>query len=447
MTFYTAIGAVRRPARAALAALALGVLGACDLDEVLNVPDPDVATPESVQDVTALPAVRAGAIGDLALAVTGSGGNENGLVQYTGLFTDELIWAETFPTRGQIDRREIEVINGTMEGLFQIAQRARASAERAADAYVRLDPSNAARAEMHALAGFSYVFIAEAYCSGVPFSQLVDGVATFSAGLTTVQMFERAIVLFDSALTAPGVTATFTNLAKVGKGRALLNLARYADADAAVDGVPTSFVYSFEYSENSARQNNGVFVVTHLNRRFSAATGEGQNGLPYYTEGDPRVTATLTATPAFDNSTPLYLQQKFTSRTASFPLATGTEARLIEAEAQLNAGNAVGALGTLNALRAGTTGLSPLTLQLTADGQENQLFKERAYWLWLTAHRLGDLRRLIRQYGRTEDEVFPTGEFFKSGNYGDDVNFPIPFSEQNNPEYSAAGAACIDRNA
>ena len=56
---------------------------------------------------------------------------------------------------------------------------------------------------------------------------------------------------------------------------------------------------------------------------------------------------------------------------------------------------------------------------------------------------MSDLRRLIRQYGRTQDKVFPTGVYFKGGSYGTDVNFPIPDSELLNPNFKG----CIDRNA
>jgi hypothetical protein len=56
---------------------------------------------------------------------------------------------------------------------------------------------------------------------------------------------------------------------------------------------------------------------------------------------------------------------------------------------------------------------------------------------------LGDLRRLIRQYGRDAESVFPTGAYFKGGVYGTDVNFPIPFEEKNNPSFTG----CIDRKA
>ena len=54
---------------------------------------------------------------------------------------------------------------------------------------------------------------------------------------------------------------------------------------------------------------------------------------------------------------------------------------------------------------------------------------------------MGDLRRLIRQYGRNSESIFPTGAWFKGGVYGSDVNFPVPFSENNNPSFTA----CTDR--
>lgn len=49
--------------------------------------------------------------------------------------------------------------------------------------------------------------------------------------------------------------------------------------------------------------------------------------------------------------------------------------------------------------------LPPLAAAATPAAQEDQLFKERAYWLFLTSHRLGDLRRLVRQYGRGVSSV------------------------------------------
>jgi hypothetical protein len=127
-------------------------------------------------------------------------------------------------------------------------------------------------------------------------------------------------------------------------------------------------------------------------------------------------------------------------------VAKGVEARLIEAEAQLRAGNSAGALSTLNAARSTVTGLAPLTDAGTADARIDQLFRERAFWMFGTGHRVGDLRRLIRQYNRTQTTVFPTGLWHKGGNYGSDVTVPVPQAEQNNPNLPAA-ETCLNRNA
>ena len=99
-------------------------------------------------------------------------------------------------------------------------------------------------------------------------------------------------------------------------------------------------------------------------------------------------------------------------------------------------------IATLNTLR-GTVGLGALTDPGTAAGRVDQLFAERAYWLWLTGHRLSDMRRLIRQYGRNQASVFPTGVTAYGLPYGTDVSLPVPFEEVNNPNYTT----CTDRGA
>ncbi|HEU4787519.1 MAG TPA: hypothetical protein VFS57_08930, partial [Gemmatimonadaceae bacterium] len=81
----------------------------------------------------------------------------------------------------------------------------------------------------------------------------------------------------------------------------------------------------------------------------------------------------------------------------------------------------------------------------TKDAAIDLYFREKAFWVFSRGQRLGDLRRLIRQYGRTQDNVFPTGTFHKNGNppYGTDVNFPVTTNENPNPNFHG----CIDRNA
>jgi hypothetical protein len=123
---------------------------------------------------------------------------------------------------------------------------------------------------------------------------------------------------------------------------------------------------------------------------------------------------------------------------------------MIIAENQLATNDTVGWLGTLNFVRdtltfpraqGGVAGLAPLTDPGTAAGRVSLMFRERVFWMYLTGHRLGDLRRLMRQYGRTEDQVFPTGLGLK-GFYGHDLNLPVPFTELNNPNFTG----CLDRN-
>jgi len=429
-------------------ALATGA-AACSSEEILNVPDIDVATPESIEDAAALSTVLAGAIGDFALAYSGGGGGD-GQISISALFTDEFQWAETFPTRQEVDIRSIQPVNATMDPIFRNLQRARTSASRAAGGFARFSPAAPGYGETLNLEGTVYNIAGENYCSGVPFSELVGGQSVFGAGLPRDSAFRRAVVRADSALKVLGsattaAAATQRAFAQTVKGRALLNLGQFAAAAAAVATVPTTFQYVVFHSENSGRQQNGIFSLVYEGRRFTVGEREGINGLPFRSEADvrvPNVRGTGSLATGFDGTTPLFVQQKYPARTTSVPVANGTEARLIEAEASLRGGNFAAALTILNSLRAGA-GLAALADPGSAASRENLLFRERAYWLWLTSHRLGDLRRLVRQYGRGAETVFPTGPFFKGGTYGTDVNFPIPFDESNNPSFTG----CIDRNA
>lgn len=436
----------------AAGAAAILLLGACDTGKLLEITDPDKATPASLETRQALDVVRAGAIGDFAVGYHGSSASE-GQITYSGLLADEFTLAETFPTRQEIDQRAMQSDNSSLAANFRDIQRGRASASFAAGQYATLDPNNASRAEMLNLAGFAAVLLGENWCSGVPFSEISSSGATiFGSPQTTAEIFTAAIGKFDSALTLATASGTsgvaHANSAKIGKGRALLNLGNAAAAAAAVAGVPTTFNYSIFASANTARQNSGTYAWQYLSRRWTVSDKEGANGLPYRSDSDPRVPfvrGTGGLAVGFDATTALYLQLKYPDRSSSTPLAQGIEARLIEAEAALKAGNTTDFLIGLNAARSavGQPALSAAALPATASSQLDLLFKERAYDLWLTSHRLGDLRRLIRQYGRPANTVFPTGEYFKGGQFGPDVNLLIPLDERNNPNFTE----CLDRNA
>jgi hypothetical protein len=103
-------------------------------------------------------------------------------------------------------------------------------------------------------------------------------------------------------------------------------------------------------------------------------------------------------------------ETKFQGQSTSFVVADGIQARLIEAEAELQPAAAPRGpwLASLNAART-TIGLPLLTDPGTAAGRIDLVFRERALWLYLTGSRLGDLRRLVRQYGRLPTQVYPVG--------------------------------------
>jgi len=266
-------------------------------------------------------------------------------------------------------------------------------------------------------------------------------------------VLQHAVALFDTASALVGDSANFVSLVAVGKARALLGLDSLAAAAAAVAAVPDDYRYIVvSDSGNFFSGGNWDYVV---------ADHEGENGLDYRTSGDPRSVVTVAGN-YFVNQVPFpaYFPAKYAMDGLSpIVLASGIEARLIEAEAALRAGNVTTWLTTLNHLRqtawpsivpAIDAPLPDLTDPGTDSARVSLLFRERALWLFLTGHRQGDLRRLIRQYGRGQEEVYPIGPGLPrrpSGtifDYGTDVTFPIPGAERvSNPLFHG----CISRQA
>jgi len=74
-----------------------------------------------------------------------------------------------------------------------------------------------------------------------------------------------------------------------------------------------------------------------------------------------------------------------------------------------------------------TPAMAPIPTMPTATAdQVNLLYQERAFWLYLTGRRLGDMRRLIRNYGRDPETVFPTGDYpIQGAKYGKATAIPF----------------------
>jgi hypothetical protein len=435
----------RAPGAIALAALVAVLLAACS--SLLDVTDPDIINPGDVNTADGAVAAYNGAIGDFTFAKDGDNGATEGQVLVSGVMADEYFDSETFPTRIEYDSRAINTDNATLTAVFFNLHHARVALAQAAAALQQYAPAPDSRiGEMLALNGMTYVYFAENYCSGATFSErLPDGSIQYGQPLTTDQMLDTAIARFNAAAAATA-NAQIVNLASVGAGRALLDKGDFAGAAAAVSGVPTGFSYLSPHSISTGFQYNGVFVFNNQapsgTGRFSVADTEGTNGLDFRSAGDPRVVAPQNGK-GFDNVSPLYVLTKYTGPTSPTRVADGVEARLIEAEAQLQAGSGAAMVASLNALRADSVNNGGFSLAAVADpgtqvGREDLLFRERAFWMFATGHRLGDLRRLVRQYGRAANSVYPTGLYLHANTvFGTNTELPVPKSEQNNPNFTS----------
>lgn len=426
-----------------IAALALST--GCGL---LDTDQPNIVEPGDVETEAGAQARRIGAIADFAFAQDGDGTQfEDGHILLSGLMADEFVLSTTPPTEQEIDQRRVFENNSTLFDLFHNLHRARAAAEAAAEALREFgaDPdADPGIGEMLSLAGFTYLFFGESFCSGVPFSRLEGEEVVFGDPQTTDGMFQTAVNQFDAALAEPGTVAEETQeiayLASVGKGRALLDRGFFTEAAAAVAAVPTEFQYVTEHADSPLRLQNAIYSYG-VGFFWSLSDAEGGAGLPFRSADDPRVPFVDEEDVGLDGTTPQFTLTKYPDASASVVVADGIEARLIEAEALLQT-DLPGMTAILNDLRA-AQGLDPLAQPATQEEGVDLLFSERAFWMFATGHRLGDMRRLIRQYGRTADTVFPTGTYIKGGSYGSDLNMPLPQEEGNNPN----SAGCLDREA
>jgi starch-binding outer membrane protein, SusD/RagB family len=469
-----------------------GALSACDSVKttLLEAKDPDIIDPSSVQSPAGATAVRAGALSRFRLMTTGSGNaGTEGTWLIGGLLGDEWSTSSTFVQNDEADERAISTSNGSVEGSLRAIYRVPTSANQAIALLNKWKPSPSADiAEMYFIRGFAQMQLAQDFCNGIPLSDAAGDAVSLGMPLPITDVFTIALASYDSAITFSALSLAKTKAdstsadainraAKIGKARALVGLNRLSEAAALVTGIPTS--YTYDVTSSLTGGFNGVWNQGASQRRYTVGDSlEGnahnllvKNAIPFSSLKDPRLPVSYTISSngkdttksqdgaIFSRTTSLYGQ------TSSMAAVNGLDARLVEAEAALAAGNPAGMISILNTLRATTivlvapspnasgthpgltytaNALPPLTDPGTADARINLLFREKALWTFSRGQRLGDMRRLIRQYKRTPDQVFPIGSHYRGGVYGADVNLPITTGESNgNPNFTG----CTDRNA
>jgi hypothetical protein len=476
-----AVAQVRLRAFVGAALLGLGAM-ACSPERVVG----DAKLPPDIPDPTAVE-TPAGAVsayyGALAHFHSAFGGEGGSFVSASGILADELqveqigVPVGVFGTNMRLDSRTMpEVLNpgfnerGDAYGsVYAALQKVRGQVAMARGLLTHYAPDSlqALSGHLYALEGYAEIFLADLYCSGIPLSTVdFDGDYTLRAGSTTSEVYRHAVALFDSAMTLAADSARIVDVARVGKARALLALAEYDQAAQAAAEVPDDFRYLVSYVNRPGSRNFAYFSPGAA-RPDPVADREGENGLDYISSHDPRTAATPIATTTYDGR-PVYFPDKYaTTGDSPILLASGTEARLIEAEVALQQNDGRW-LAMLNALRTdgtydtqpdaqdsarvdtlwhagsgGTAGLAPLADPGTPAARLDLVFRERAFWLFLTGHRQGDMRRLIRNYGIEPERVYPTGPYpGGAGHYGTDVTAPI-MGESSNPYFRG----CSSRSA
>ena len=456
-------------ARGTVAAAAVTVgsvfLGACNVNQDLLSPQqPQVIAPSSVASNTAADALYVGALGRWKNSMNGNGNNTESLWNWEALFTDELRSADTFSQRNDADQRQLQTNDGVLTPIYQNAQQARGRAQDAIAALETYDTSPLGVqhvGEMYFMLGSIEEQMSEVFCNGIPFGSTAAGAPVYTAPLTNSDGFKLAIARFDTALTFLTATDSATLNIKwavqTARARAQVDNGDFTGAVATVATVPTSFQYTFDYSITTF--DNEWWIMGPSVKRYSAGdsvdvAGQILNAIPFARLNDPRVGITDTHTKAEDNISD-FVQVNNWGRDDPTPVETGIDARLIEAEARLQANDIAGMTTILNTLRTSpqkigiwaVTAMPALTAPATQPAAVALFFREKALWQFERGMRMGDLRRMVRQYGLAQGSVFPSGVFARnqvpSGNYGTQVAFPVQDTERSNPLFHG----CLDNNA
>ncbi len=465
--------AARRVLAAAGIVAATAITLSCDFAEnLLEAVDPDLVPPENVDSPDGADGVRLGAMRRWVL--TTAGPNANGSEStwlFGGLLVDEWGTASTFVQNDQADTRRAGADNGTVTNAFRALHRVRTASNQAIQLMRKWRPTESTRmAELYLARAFAEMQLASDFCNGIPLSDATvpSGQDPYGDPLSVDSVFRLAIITADSGIALATATDTQTTsiqyALRVIRARSRMGVAQSAAERAAVANdvtaalLPTTFSYNHTFSQPTG--DNGIWGQPNSNRRYLVGDSvEGNarnirvfNAIPFFSAGDPRLPASFTVSNAgrdtarsqdgltLSRTTPIY------ARSTSVAVANGIDARLLEAEAQLNAGNVTGTNGMipiLNGLRGTARTLGTVTTPVmasladpgTAAAREDLLFREKAFWTFSRGQRLGDMRRLVRQYGRAATTVYPEGDHYRGGTYGTDLTLAVPQQELNNPKY------------
>ncbi len=401
-----------RPAWRALALAALLPLASCDL----GVTNPKSISDDSLDDPRVIPALVTGAAGQVAVATTGrSAGSTAGLYMAVALFTDELVHSGLNLGFRSLSDGVPSDETPDAEVRWANAQGARWTAERAISRIGALVPDSAANLDVATVtlwAGFANRMIGENFCNAV-----VDG----GPALPPEEALKRAEAHFTSAIqiaTAAG-NDSLALAATGGRAQTRLLLKNWTGAVEDASKLPTEYVLDINHSPSTESWNTTVaFSFDGLRGEATvwgtpfAEWGRNRSDSVHLRTGDVRVSYDTPRDSlrqyytGSDGRRPRWRQYKYDISGDDTDLVTGTEMRLIEAEAMLVAGDWQGAVARINEVRAHQNELIVLDaedLPMVSAGSQAEawllLMKERGIETWLEGRRLGDLRRWTSMTG------------------------------------------------
>lgn len=417
---------------AGAASLAL-VATACD--DFLTVRNPTVIEASTIDPVADAATFANSALNNFYVAA-------DNVAVYQAWFTGEAWVGDTFPTRNDIAKRQIDFANGTLSGeVFNPLARAVATGERTLDLLAGATPGaatslNIARAAF--ASGYGIQYMAETFCQVVISKGLEE--ADLGAPITPAAGAAEAATRFQRVIDAAGQAGTgaeatrLLNAARVGLARARLFQGDYAGAIAAAQLVPAAFVYNIpRVDDPSNRGSLGNTVFAFSRDRASLV-------VPPYIRAlnDPRTASTLGGTgfpvKSQGNDLDFYRQVKYGDYGADMRLASGLEARYIIAEAELKRNNPAPALALI----------AERNVAGTADGDDfasdpnsvlTELLDQRARDFYLEAQHMGTWLR----NGDATPYVYRAGSAYYAEpnvNVGTQTCMPVPQVEvDNNPNF------------
>lgn len=400
-----------------ISTLLLFGLSACNLDRVTDMAEVSEGAEINSRVVESAEGARWiywGAIAKFSQLFGAAAGN-------VAFFTDELSRQPNMP-QGPLDSRiRIGVQDGTQHVVVSdLANTAQSTRVQLQQAIQLLDKhsglaGNTMKAHSYGLLGMVHLILADNFCSGIPLSESRWGGEFIPGkGYPTDSLYQRAIHYADSGMSLSSDSAEVVTLLLGVKARALNSLGRYEEAADVAELIGNSDNVGEVFYTNQPAGATGHPAINIDTAGYIVLNNKGQNGLVWVSDSlarqDTRIPIRSTASNFVHPLKPSFF---FGTRTISF--ASGAEARLIEAEYLLASNDIAGFMEKINTVRRMYNTVSGSQLPDTVDpgtesGRVDLLFRERAYTFYVSGRRLGDMRRMVRHYGREPNDVWPTGQ-------------------------------------